>query len=99
MMVWASPSRTTSRPTMPESAPNCDRQIRWLSTSTWSLPGASSPCKNVRPSTGLVPRMSKYGALTRLSRSCRGSPRPVSVAVFPVVAAIAVNEVLCLCQS
>ena len=53
----------------------------------------------MRPSTGLVPRMSKYGALTRLSRSCRGSPRPVSVAVFPVVAAIAVNEVLCLCQS
>ena len=35
----------------------------------------------------------------RLRRSWCGSPRPVSVAVLPVVAAIAVNEVLCLCQS
>ena len=46
-----------------------------------------------------MPRMSKYGALTSWRRSWRGSPRPDSVAPFPVVAAIAVNEVLCFCQS
>ena len=57
--VCGSPFNKMSRPSMAGSEPKRLSQSTWLSSTTRSLPGWSSPGRNVRPSAGFTPKISK----------------------------------------
>src|SRR6185295_2616680 len=84
--VYGSPSSVSVRPTRAGSDPNRVAHSAWLSTSTCSRPGWSSPGWNARPRAGAILNTSKYPAETRPVRMSVGSPTPDSVIDPPDVA-------------
>ncbi len=81
--TYGCPSSGIERPTTDGSAPNRRCQSEWLSTTRGSRPGSSSPCTNVRPTSGGTPRRSKRSrrdlqaahALRPLTAAEGGAPR------------------------
>ena len=59
MTVYGRSSSVIDRPTIRGSPPNWLVQVRWLRTTTASLPGSSSSGANVRPSAGSMPKTSE----------------------------------------
>ncbi len=70
------PSRIIVVPTTLGSDPNRRTQAPWFSTATAGALGTSSSARNVRPSSGLTPSVSKKPADTPLNQMRDGSPRP-----------------------
>ena len=74
--------RSTARPTMPASPPNCSchtSKLRIAGRPPGPPPAASSSGRNARPSTGCTPRRGNRSAVITVPRSSCASRSPVSV--------------------